>query len=71
MRGVMCCIYSTFLPNSGDAIIQTALEGGGIAADKLRLVLQAFAPVPVPIHALFARPKLVFIKKKCGRSSII
>lgn len=60
--------------NSGDAVIQAALSGRGIACvlyyqvmeyvedGALRLLLQKFAPPPVPIHVVFAHPKLVSAK---------
>ena len=59
---------------SADAVIQASLKGCGItrvlyyqvmdqvAAGKLQLLLQNFAPNPVPIHAVFAHPKLVSAK---------
>jgi DNA-binding transcriptional LysR family regulator len=67
-------VAGSFASNSGDAVIQTALEDRGIACvlyyqvmdhvanGKLRLLLQEFAPAPVPIHAVFAHPKLVSAK---------
>ncbi len=73
-HNISVAISSTFSFNSGDAVIQTALEGGGLAAvlyyqvmahiasGKLQLVLQEFAPAPVPIHAVFAHPKLFSAK---------
>lgn len=63
-----------FASNSGDAVIQTALEDRGVAcalyyqvmdhvaSGQLGLVLQEFAPAPIPIHAVLAHPKLVSAK---------
>lgn len=73
-RDVSMPVSGSFSTNSGDAVIQTALEDRGIAcvlyyqvmelvaSGRLSLVLQQFAPPPVPIHAVFAHPKLVSAK---------
>ncbi len=73
-REVDVQVSGNFASNSGDAVIETALQGRGIAcvlsyqvtdhvaSGKLRLLLQEFAPPPVPIHAVFAHPKLVSAK---------
>ncbi len=73
-RDIGVRVAGRFASNSGDAVIQTALEDGGIAcvlcyqvtehlaAGRLRLVLQEFAPAPVPIQAVFANPQLLAAK---------
>lgn len=73
-RDVRIHIAGSFASNSGDAVIQTALEDRGIACvlhyqvmdyiatGRLHLILQEFAPTPLPIHAVFAHPKLVSAK---------
>jgi DNA-binding transcriptional LysR family regulator len=73
-REVGISVSGSFASSSGDAVIETALHGRGIAcvlyyqvmnyaaAGALRLVLQEFAPRPVPIHAVFAHPRLVSAK---------
>jgi DNA-binding transcriptional LysR family regulator len=67
-------VSGSFASNSGDAVIETALQGRGIACvlyyqvmdyvatRRLHLLLQEFAPAPLPIHAVFAHPKLVLAK---------
>jgi len=69
-RTVSIRVSGSFASNSGDAVIQSALEDCGIASvlhyqvmdhvasGQLCLLLQAFAAEPVPIHAVFAHPKL-------------
>lgn len=69
-RTVGIRVSGSFASNSGDAVIQSALEDCGIASvlhyqvmdyvasGRLCLLLQAFAAEPVPIHAVFAHPKL-------------
>lgn len=69
-RAVSIRVSGSFATNSGDAVIQSALEDCGIASvlhyqvmdyvasGQLCLLLQAFAAEPVPIHAVFAHPKL-------------
>lgn len=64
-------VSGRFISNSGDAVIEAALQrhgiacvlcyqvAGPVASGKLRLVLQDFAPPPADIHAVFAHPKLV------------
>lgn len=73
-KDVSLRVSGSFASNSGDAVIQTALKDRGIAlvlyyqvldhvaAGRLRLVLREFGPAPVPIHAVFAHPKLVSAK---------
>lgn len=73
-REVAVRVSGTLTSNSGDAVIQTALENRGIAnvlyyqvmehvtAGRLRLVLQPFALKPIPVSALFAHPRLVSAK---------
>jgi len=67
-------VSGSLTSTSADPVIQAALQGGGItralyyqvmdyvADGRLDLVLQEFAPPPVPIHAVFAHPKLVSAK---------
>jgi DNA-binding transcriptional LysR family regulator len=67
-------VSGSFASNSGDAVIEMALQGRGIAcvlyyqvmdaiaAGRLHLLLQEFAPAPLPIHAVFAHPRLVLAK---------
>lgn len=69
-RTVSIRVSGSFASNSGDAVIQSALEDCGIASvlhyqvmdyvasGQLCLLLQAYAADPVPIHAVFAHPKL-------------
>jgi DNA-binding transcriptional LysR family regulator len=59
-----------FATNNGDVVIEAALRGEGIASafayqiidlvhrSALALVLQQYAPAPVPIQAVFANPQL-------------
>jgi DNA-binding transcriptional LysR family regulator len=73
-REVGMPISGSFTSSSGDAVIEMALQGRGIACvlyyqvmdhaatGRLHLVLQEFAPPPVPIHAVFAHPRLVSAK---------
>lgn len=67
-------VSGRFISNSGDAVIEAALQRHGIAcvlcyqvdaavaSGRLRLVLHDFAPPPADIHAVFAHPKLVSAK---------
>jgi DNA-binding transcriptional LysR family regulator len=67
-------VSGRFASSSGDAVIEMALQGRGIAcvlyyqvmdhvaAGRLRLLLQAYAPAPIPIQAVFAHPRLVSAK---------
>lgn len=73
-REVGIPVSGSLASTSGDAVIEAARQGCGItcvlyyqvmdsAADgRLHLLLQEFAPPPVPIHAVFAHPKLVSAK---------
>lgn len=69
-RTVSIRVSGSFATNSGDAVIQSALEDCGIASvlyyqvmdyvasGQLCLLLQAYAADPVPIQAVFAHPRL-------------
>jgi len=73
-REVGIPVSGSFTSSSADAVIETAVQGRGIAcvlyyqvishaaAGTLRLVLQQYAPRPVPIHAVFAHPRLMSAK---------
>lgn len=73
-RDIGIPVSGSVTSTSGDVVIEAALRGCGItsvlfyqvmnhvADGRLRLLLQEFAPPPVPIHAVFAHPKLVSAK---------
>ena len=73
-RGIHVPIRSSFTSNHGDAVIDAALRGLGLAcvlyyqvmapvrAGALRLVMREYCPPPVPIHAVYLHPRMTSAK---------
>lgn len=67
-------VRGNFASNNGTAVIAAALQGAGLAcvlyyqvlqhvkAKELKLVLQRYAPAPIPIHAVYLEPRLASAK---------